>query len=74
MRQEEKRYSIGEISLATGIKAATLQGRRKRLGIPSGGGYTLEQAKQMIRRPPARRISKRNADQLRAQLLNDGAI
>lgn len=38
MRQEEKRYSIGEISLATGIKAATLQGRRKRLGIPSGGG------------------------------------
>lgn len=37
--REERRYTIGEISMATGIKAATLQSRRKRLNIlPDRGG------------------------------------
>ena len=41
MRQEEPTYTIGEIALATGLKPSTLQGRRKKHGIPTpehGGG------------------------------------
>ena len=38
MRQEETLYTMKEIELATGIKASTLQGRRKRLGISSNRG------------------------------------
>ena len=40
--REETLYTMKEIELATGIKANTLYGRRKRLGIPSNReGYTL---------------------------------
>ena len=40
MREDKTLYTMKEIELATGIKASTLQGRRKRLGISSNRGGT----------------------------------
>jgi hypothetical protein len=76
MRQEETLYTMKEIELATGIKTSTLQGRKKRLGINSSGGYTLAEVKQMIKRPvPGRyKASRRKAEALKAMLKNDGAL
>ena len=73
----ETLYTMKEIEAATGIKASTLQGRRKRLGISSNrGGYTMSEVKQLIKRPPAFRhhFSQRKADALRKMLQNDGAL
>lgn len=70
-------YTMKEIEAATGIKATTLQGRRKKLGIASNReGYTMAEVKRMIKRPPARRggFSQRKADALRQMLKNDGAL
>ena len=76
MSREEVLYTMKEIEAATGIKATTLQGRRKKLGIPANrGGYTMSEVKQMIKRPPVKRgFSQRKADALRAMLKNDGAL
>ena len=77
MEREEELYTIKEISVATGIKWNTLQTRRKRLGIEANRkGYTLAQAKQMIKRPPhyRKQFSQRKADELRQMLKNDGAL
>lgn len=38
MSRDEVLYTMKEIELATGIKASTLQGRKKRLGISSNRG------------------------------------
>lgn len=40
MNNNETLYTMKEIELATGIKASTLQGRRKRLDISSNRGGT----------------------------------
>lgn len=74
--REETLYTMKEIELATGIKASTLQGRRKRLGINSSEGYTLAEVKQMIKRPvPGRhKASRQKAEALKAMLKNDGAL
>lgn len=73
--KEDRRYMMCEIETATGIKASTLQNRRKRLGIPANGlGYTLDEVKQMIKRPKRRNPDKQYADDLRKKLLNDGAL
>ena len=76
MNNNETLYTMKEIEAATGIKASTLQGRRKRLGISSNrGGYTMVEVKQMIKRPPVHRgFSQRKADALRKMLQNDGAL
>ena len=78
MRQEEPTYTIGEIALATGIKSGVLSARRKKKGIPAaprGGGYTLEQVKEMVRRPPLKRgTDPRKAEQLKVRLKNDGLL
>lgn len=76
MGRDEVLYTMKEIEAATGIKASTLQGRRKKLGISSNrGGYTMAEVKQMIKRPPIRRgFSQRKADALRQMLKNDGAL
>ena len=78
MKPEEPTYTIGEISLATGINTGILSARRKSKGIPAaarGGGYTLEQVKEMVRRPPLKRgTDPRKADQLKARLKNDGLL
>ena len=69
-------YTMKEIEIASGIKAATLYSRRNRLGIPSDrGGYTLSEVKQLIKRPTLkRRFNQRKADALRQMLKNDGAL
>lgn len=73
--REEKLYTMKEISMASGIDTKILQFRRRRRKIPAGkGGYTLEEAKQMIKRPVFRPASEKNAKELRARLLNDGAL
>ena len=76
MGRDEVLYTMKEIELATGVKASTLQGRRKRLGISSNrGGYTLAEVKQLIKRPPLHRgVSRQKIEGLRAQLKNDGAL
>lgn len=76
MGRDEVLYTMKEIEAATGIKATTLQGRRKKLGISSNrGGYTMAEVKQMIKRPPIHRgFSQRKADALRQMLKNDGAL
>ena len=76
MNRDEMRFTIKEISVATGIKAATLSSRKKRLGLePSGGGYTLAEVKQIVKRPPIpRAFNQKKADALRQMLKNDGAL
>ena len=62
--------------MASGINVTTLNSRRKRMGMEApknGEGYTLEQAKQLIRRPrPGRPYSQQKANRLRQRLQNDG--
>lgn len=69
-------YSIKEISLATGIKPATLQQRRKRMGIPPHRtGYPLDIVKQLIKRPVKKCVTKpENVAALKAQLQRDGML
>ena len=48
----EERYTIKEISVASGIPTATLNSRRKRMGMEGNDeGYTLAAAKLLVRRP-----------------------
>lgn len=77
MNKSEPLYTMKEISEATGLGVHTLHGRRKRLNIPANkGGYTMDEVKQIIKKPPGyrRKWSRKRADVLRAQLRNDGAI
>lgn len=72
---EEKRYTIKEIALATGLNDKTLHSRRKERGITANrGGYTLDEIKVILKRPTRRKASSKNARELRARLLNDGAL
>lgn len=76
MLRAEETYSMKEISVASGIPVPTLNSRRKRMGMeaPKGDeGYTLEQAKQLIRRPQrGRPYSQHKANRLKQRLQNDG--
>ena len=76
MQRAEETYTIKEISVASGINVTTLNSRRKRMGMEApkdGEGYTLEQAKQLIRRPQrGRPYSQQKANRLRQRLQNDG--
>lgn len=77
MKQEDTRYSLREISEATGINRGTLNSRRKRLGLPGNrGGYTLDEVKQMVKRPCCvrRPYDPRRAAMLRNKLTNDGLL
>ena len=77
MNSSETVYTVKEIEAATGVKAGTIRSRAKRLGLhPSGGGYTLTEVKQLIKRPSVHRtkFSQRKADALRSMLKNDGAL
>lgn len=72
---EEKRYTIKEIALATGLNGKTLHSRRKERGITANrGGYTLDEIKIILKRPTRRKATNKNAKELRARLLNDGAL
>jgi hypothetical protein len=73
---DDRRYLIHEISLATGIPDKTLHSRRRTLKIPANGqGYTLEEVKLMIKRPARRsKADKRMAADLQKRLKNDGAL
>lgn len=76
MTNHGETYTIKEISVASGINRQTLVSRRKRLGMEApknGEGYTLEQAKALIKRPqPGRPYSQQKANRLRQRLQNDG--
>lgn len=76
MERVEEVYTLAEIAMATGINQGTLASRRKRLGIQADrGGYTLEQAKQLVKKPPRKRkANPRTAERLRAKLKNDGYL
>ena len=70
----EDRYTMKEISVATGIAIATLNSRRKRMGMEaSDEGYTLAETKLLVRRPRrGRPFSQAKANRLRQKLQNDG--
>lgn len=76
MTNHDETYTIKEISVASGINRQTLDSRRKRMGMDApknGEGYTLEQAKALIkRRRPGRPYSQQKANRLRQRLQNDG--
>lgn len=74
--RQERLYTMKEISQASGIKVPTLQRRRMAMGMPaSEGGYTYEQALQLIRRPLLRKQTKpENVARLRRQLEKDGML
>lgn len=69
-------YSIKEISLATGIKPATLQRRRTVAGIPASRvGYPIDIVKQLVKRPVKKCVTKKeNVAALKAQLQRDGML
>lgn len=53
MLQEEPRYSVAEISLATGMTKSLIASRRKCYGIPANKkGYTEADVVKMLRTPP----------------------
>lgn len=70
----EERYTIKEISVASGIPIATLNSRRKRMGMDANDeGYTLSDVKALVRRPrQGRPFSQAKANRLRQKLQNDG--
>lgn len=70
----EERYTMKEISVATGIAIATLNSRRKRMAMEGHDeGYTLAEAKLLVRRPRrGRPYSQAKANRLRQKLQNDG--
>ncbi len=70
----EERYTMKEIAVATGINVATLNSRRKRMGMEGNDeGYTLAEAKLLVRRPRrGRPYSQAKANRLRQKLQNDG--
>ena len=76
MPNHDETYTIKEISVASGISTQTLNSRRKRMGMDApkdGEGYTLEQAKALIKRPKrGRPFSQQKANRLRQRLQNDG--
>ena len=75
MDEKVERWTIKEIALATKINEKTLHARRHDRGIPANyAGYTLEEVKIMIKRPKKRVPNQAKANQLRARLLNDGAL
>ena len=76
MTNHDETYTMKEISVASGINRQTLASRRKRMGMEApknGEGYTLEQAKALIKRPMrGRPFSQQKANRLRQRLQNDG--
>ena len=49
---EESRYSVAEISLATGMKKSLIASRRRCYGIPANkAGYTEAEVVKMLRPP-----------------------
>lgn len=75
-RGRQRLYSIKEISLATGIKPATLQRRRTVAGIPASRvGYPIDVVKQLVKRPVKKCVTKKeNVAALKAQLQRDGML
>lgn len=75
MEKTEERWTVPEIAMATKLHEKTLHSRRHDRGIPAcREGYTLAEIKIMIRRPKKKVPSQAKANQLRARLLNDGAL
>lgn len=74
----DERYTMKEIEMATGIKASVLSARRKTRGIEANAdGYTLQEVKTMIKKRRGggrRRLNPKKSDELKKQLLNDGAL
>lgn len=75
MDEKVERWTVKEIAMATGMQEKTLHSRRRERGIPAcREGYTLAEIKIMIKRPKKKVPSQAKANQLRARLLNDGAL
>jgi len=75
MDEKVERWTIKEIALATKMNETTLHARRHDRGIPAcREGYTLAEIKIMIKRSKKKVPSQAKANQLRARLLNDGAL
>jgi len=75
--EEVPRYSLSEIVHASGVVRQTMESRRKRLGInPVNGYYSMNQAKELIkrRRVRAKKCRKALEEELRRKLKNDGCI
>ena len=73
-RKDGRLYTMGEISRATGIKTATLQARRKRMGIPPTGAYPYNVVRQLIRPVMRKEPREGNVDRLKKQLKEDGML
>lgn len=76
MLPEETRYSVAEISLATGMTKSLIASRRKCYGIPANkAGYTEAEVVKMLRTPPRHRgCNRQRAERLRANLKNNGYL
>lgn len=73
---EESRYSVAEISRATGMKKSLIASRRRCYGIPANkAGYTEAEIMQMLHKPPRKNgASRKRAERLRANLKNNGYL
>lgn len=73
---EESRYSVAEISLATGMKKSLIASRRRCYGIPANkAGYTEAEVVKMLRPPSRNRgVNRQRAERLRANLKNNGYL
>lgn len=73
---EDKRtlYSTREIAEATGLTAAVIRGRAKKLGLDtSKGGFTYEEVLKIRQRMPRqKKPDPRKIAELKRKLLNDG--
>lgn len=75
-RKGGKRYTIAEISRATGIKRNTLHTRRSAYKIPASGAYSYDEVKQLIAKPLCYKHKPRQEaiNELRALLRKDGML
>lgn len=75
-RKEGERYTIREISEASGVPTSTLRQRlyHKKEMKNEDNRYTLEEAKQLIKPRPNNLWNEDRAARLRRALKNDGAI
>jgi hypothetical protein len=74
---EGKRFTVGEITAATGLGKSTVVYRIKKIGLRrTMDGYTYEDIKRIVDYKPrrGRKSTRRGAEILKKQLQNDGKL
>ena len=74
--RKEKRYTLGEIAEALGLKATTVSARQKSRGIPVQPDYSYADAMRLARKTKGggSRPRREAVNELKGRLKNDGYL